>query len=211
MTWRRGVSWLGLVLGIAALLLQAGLTIPLRLGNGDSIFGAMAFYLTFLSILANMALAVIYLTDLNPRAGLTWFRAPVTRGMMAAMTALVLLFYHFFLRPAWQPIGLWWLADTTLHYVTPILYLLWWALFAWHGRLKFSNIPAMLVPVLIYLVCTMLRGALIGEYPYPILEANRLGYGQVAIGLAVMLVAMALLCAIVVAADRLLGNARLPS
>ncbi len=211
MTLRRVASWVGLILGIAALLLQFALTIPLRLSNGDSIFGAVVFYFSFFTILTNIALVLIYLTDLAPRAGLAWFRQPMTRGMMAAMITLVMLFYHFILGPTWQPEGLWWVADTALHYLTPLLYLVWWTLFAWHGRLKFSGIPTMLVPPLIYLAYAMTRGALTGEYPYPILEANRLGYAQVALSLAELLVAVTGLCALVVLADRLLARVKLPS
>jgi hypothetical protein len=79
-----------------------------------------------------------------------------------------------------------------------------------HGLLKWSDVPSMLVPPIIYLVYAMIRGALMGEYPYPILEANRLGYGQVAINVFLVLIGLSVLCLIVVAADRLLTRAPLP-
>jgi hypothetical protein len=83
-------------------------------------------------------------------------------------------------------------------------------LFQWHGKLKFAEIPVMLLPPTIYLVYAMIRGAIVGEYPYPVLEANRIGYGAVAINVIAVLVGLTLLCAIVVAVDRALTRVDMP-
>jgi hypothetical protein len=208
---KRAATWIGLVVGAAALLLQISLTIPLRLSNGDNIFGAVIYFFTFYTILTNLMLVLIYASDLWPRESLSWWRTPETRGMMAAVMVLVCLFYHFFLASTWNPQGLFKVADVTLHYVTPILYLVWWALFTWHGKLKFGDVAVMLVPSTIWLIYAMVRGTLIGEYPYPILEANRLGYGQVAINIAAVLAGLTLLCLIVIGLDRLLSRTPLAS
>lgn len=203
-------TWAGLVLGTAALLLQLFITVSLRLGNGDGIFGALVFYFSFFTILTNLALVLIYASELWPRSAMSWFRAPVTRGMMAAAITLVLAFYHFILAETWDPQGLSLVADVVLHYVTPVLYVLWWVLFMRHGVLKWGDIPAMLLPATIYLVWAMLRGALVGEYPYPILEADRIGYAAVAINVLAVLVALTALCAIAVALDKALVRVDLP-
>jgi hypothetical protein len=76
--------------------------------------------------------------------------------------------------------------------------------------LRLGQIPQMLLPPTIYLIYAMIRGAIVGEYPYTILEANRLGYGQVAINVAMVLVALVVLSAIVVALDRAVTRVSLP-
>jgi len=207
---KRAASWIGLILGAAALLLQFSLSIPLRISNGDTVFGAVIYFFTFFTILTNLMLVLIYASDLWPRQSLRWWRSPVTRGMMAALIVLVGLFYHFLLAATWNPEGLFQIADIALHYVTPILYVLWWVMFMRHGALKWGDIPAMLLPATIWLVYAMLRGAIVDEYPYPILEANRLGYGTVAINVFVVLVGVTLLCAVVVALDRALTRVDMP-
>ncbi|MEO8756351.1 MAG: Pr6Pr family membrane protein [Devosia sp.] len=207
---KQAATWIGFVVGAAALILQFALTIPLRLNNSDSLFGAVIFYFTFFTILTNLVLVLIYASELWPRTYLHWFRWPVTRGMMAAAIALVGGFYHFFLAEAWDPQGLAQVADVTLHYITPILYVLWWLLFMRHGLLKFAQIPSMLLPPTIYLIYAMIRGAIVGEYPYTILEANRLGYAAVAINVVLVLVALIVLSAIVVAIDRALARVDMP-
>ena len=203
-------TWIGLIIGLGALILQFSLSIPLRMSNGDTIFGALVYFFTFYTILTNIMLVLIYVSDLWPRESLRWWRSPVTRGMMAATILLVGLFYHFFLAGTWNPQGWFKVADVALHYVTPIFYLLWWVIFTWHGKLKFGDIPIMLLPSTIWLIYALIRGAIITEYPYPILEAHKLGYGQVAINVLAVLVAVTILCAIVVAIDRALARVDMP-
>ena len=207
---RPAASWIGFVLGAAALVLQFSLTIPLRLANGDTIAGAAVFYLSFFTILTNFALVLIHASELWPSGWLGWFRTPATRGMMAAAITLVMVFYHLILAETWDPQGLGLVADLALHYVTPIFYVLWWLLFARHGMLKWADIPAMLLPPTIYLIYAMIRGAIVGEYPYPILEADRIGYAAVALNVVAVLVGLTALCAIVIGLDRLLARVRMP-
>lgn len=202
-------TWIGLVLGAAALILQFTITLSLRLSAGDGIVGALLFYLSFFTIITNLALVLIYAAELWPDWPLGWFRQPATQGMMAAAITLVMVFYHVILAETWDPQGLSLVCDVSLHYVTPVFYVVWWVLFVRHGTLRWTDIPTMLLPPTIYLIYAMIRGALVGEYPYPILEANRIGYGMVAINVVVILIGLTALCAIVVGIDRLLARAKL--
>jgi hypothetical protein len=203
-------TWIGLVIGLAALILQFSLSIPLRVGNGDSLWGALVYFFTFFTILTNLALVLIYASELWPRQWLNWFRRPATRGMMVAAIILVMGFYHFVLAATWNPEGLSKLADISLHYVTPVFYVAWWVIFMVHGKLKFADIPRMLLPPTIYLIYVMIRGAVVTEYPYPILEAHKLGYTTVAINVLGVLVGLTVLCAIIVAIDRALTRMDMP-
>lgn len=203
-------TWIGLALGAAALILQFAITIPLRLDKGDTIFGAVIFYFSFFTILTNLGLAFVYASELWPRQALSWFRSPTTRAMFAGAIALVGIFYHLILAETWDPTGLSLVCDIALHYVTPVVYVLWWVVFMRHGVLKWSQVPAMLLPPTIYLIYAMVRGAIVGEYPYPILEANRIGYGAVALNVLMVLAGLAALCSIVVALDRLFERVDMP-
>jgi hypothetical protein len=203
-------TWIGLLGGAAGLVLQFSLSIPLRMSTGDNIGGALIYFFTFYTILTNIMLVLIYASDLWPRESLRWWRSPVTRAMMAAVMILVCLFYHFFLASTWNPQGWFKVADVTLHYVTPIFYVLWWLLFQWHGKLKFGDIPIMLLPSTVWLIYAMIRGAIVTEYPYPILEAHKLGYGQVAINVVAVLAGVTLLCAVIIAIDRALTRVDMP-
>ena len=54
----------------------------------------------------------------------------------------------------------------------------------------------------------LLRGAVVNEYPYDILDVSKNGYAGVAIGVLILLVAVAIFAAILIGADKLLGRQR---
>jgi hypothetical protein len=199
---KQAITWIGFVVGAAALILQFAITIPLRLSNGDSLGGAVVFYFSFFTILTNLILVLVYSSELWLWPWLGWLRSPVTRAMMAAAITLVMVFYHFVLASTWNPEGLALVADTALHYGTPLIYLVWWIATVRHGQLEWADIPAMLMPPTLYLIYVLIRGAAIGEYPYPILEANHIGYGAVALNVLAVLIGLTALCTLVIAIDR---------
>ena len=69
----------------------------------------------------------------------------------------------------------------------------------------------MLLPILIWLVWAMARGAVTGEYPYPILDADMLGYGQVAINCLFVLVGLLLSHLAVIGLDLTSSRATTPA
>lgn len=206
MDWRRGLALIGFLVGSAALILQFSLTIPASMANGASLPAALVRFFSFYTILTNLTLVLIYLSELVKWRWLGWFRSPITRGMMVGVMILVMAFYHVLLSGLWVPEGLFKVADVTLHYVTPVLFALWWLTAQRHGALRWAAVPLMLLPSLIYIVYIMVRGAMIAEYPYPILEAHKLGYGTVAINILAVAVALAVLFALVTALDLLLAR-----
>ena len=203
----RVVALIGFGLGFGALILQFSLTIPLRMSRGHDLVDALVFFFTFFTILTNVMLVLVYLSELAGWHWLGWWRSAVTRAMMAGAIALVMGFYHFVLARIWSPEGSFLLADTLLHYVTPTVYIIWWLVFQPKGSLRFGHVGWMLLPPGIWLAWAMLRGAVIEEYPYPILEAHVLGYPQVALNIAFMLVLLTVIFVVVVALDQALGRA----
>jgi len=206
MSPRSLATGLGLLLGGGALVLQFWLSMSARLGQGHDLLNALLWFFTYFTILTNLMLVLIYLSALSSTRWLGWWRSPVTRGMMAAAMTLVMGFYHFVLAATWQPQGLFHLADVLLHYATPLVYLGWWLAFQAKGRLRLSDIGWMLLPPLGWLAWTMARGAVVNEYPYPVLEVARLGFPQVFANITGLLVVLLVLFALVVLIDRALGS-----
>lgn len=169
---------------------------------------ALVYFFTFFTHLANFGVLLIYLSELVAWRWLAWFRRPVTHALMAGNIALVIAYFHFFLAPYYHFEGLLAVGNVILHYVAPLLFLGWWALLSPHGSLRFADIPAMLVPGLIYLAWALGRGAVIGEYPYPVLDVQTNGYPQVAMGAGTIVAAVAAFCAILVLADKALARAK---
>ena len=204
------LTWLGLAFGATGLVLQFVLSFQGAMANGRDIPGFLGHFFAFYTILTNVILVLIYLSELLPTSRLALFRRPVVRGLMAANIALVALYVYFVLRYLSQLDGLLQLADTILHYLCPTLYLLWWVVVQRHGLLRWTNIPVMLAPTFAYFIYIMARGTWVREYPYPILNAINLGYGVVLLNAVYMTVGLGILTLIVVALDQILGQPRMP-
>lgn len=203
----RAATTIGLAIGAFALVLRIVLSFIDGAAAGTMPLWTVVGYLSFFTILTNLFLVLIYLSDVTTTAGwLGWFREQTTRTMMAGLMVLVMVFYHVMLSGLWAPEGWYKAADVLLHYVTPIFYVLWWWIFSDHGQVRMRNIPMMLVPSLAYVIYTLVRGAIIGTYPYPIFEAGRLGYPQVLINTAVVALALVVLFAVFIRADRYLAR-----
>ena len=198
-----------LLLGIAIGLLGLGIDLQVILASvarQRTLPDALVYYWTFFTHVSNAGLVLIYLAELTRWRGLGWFRRPVTKALWAANITLVMVFYHVMLAPYLSFEGAMLLANTLLHYVAPLLYLAWWALGTGHGVLRLRDIPVMLVPGLLYLAWALGRGAVVGEYPYDILDVTAHGYSGVAVGAGIIVVAVALFCLLMVGVDRLLGR-----
>lgn len=174
----------------------------------------LIYYWTFLTNLSNLGLILVYLSDLTRWRWLDWFRHPVTRAGMAGIMTLVMFFYHFMLAPTLpevpQAITI---SNILLHYVTPILYLAWWATLGTHGTLRLRDVPVMLVPGLSYVAYVLVRGLIAGEYPYTILDPTfaipghpAQGYLGVAIGVGVLVVLVAIFDLLLVGIDSLIAR-----
>ncbi len=84
--------------------------------------------------------------------------------------------------------------DVALHELTPVVIVLDWLIdppsvpIGWRRSLGWLLYP------LAWLVYTLVRGAIVGWYPYPFLNPANGGYGQVAVTTVVILVASAAVC-----------------
>ncbi|WP_380879197.1 hypothetical protein ACFB49_20910 [Sphingomonas sp. DBB INV C78] len=199
-------AWIGFAVGLYAVTLQGSLTIPERLAKGDTVTGALTFYFSFMTILSNSVLALVHLAVASEAPALARLRGPAVRTAMAALMLFVMVYFHFALAPTLALTGWWRVASHLLHYATPSLYLISWLLFAPHGQTRLAQVPAMVAWPLAYVLYAIGRGAMVGEYPYPVLNAATLGYGRVAIGVVVLLLIFALLCAGLILLDRWLGR-----
>jgi len=183
----------GLVLGMAALGLQAGLSVSMRMAMGDGALRAVVFYLSFFTVLSNMGVVLVYLSALSG-----WMRplsGTFMRTMMAGFILVVMGVYHFILAPIWNPQGLARVADVVLHYVLPVNYLVWWITGPHKRRLPWNRALAMVAVVMGYAGYALTRGAVTGRYPYPFLDVDTLGRTAVAwnvAGLAVLFLAVSL-------------------
>jgi hypothetical protein len=173
--------------------------------------GQFIYFWSFFTHLTNLGLVLFYLAELTGWRWLAALRMPTWRASMAGMITLVMVFFHFMLAPNYHFTGGLLVANYLLHYVAPILFLIWWFALIPHGTLRYRDVPLMVVPGLIYVVLVLIRGAIVNDYPYAILNAAKAGYGGVAIGVGIILVSVGVFCLLLVFIDQLLGRRRAAS
>ena len=186
----------GIVLAVVAwssVLLQLWLSLRLAESNGKSVPAGLLVYLGYFTVLTNIfvALALTSPALAAPSRARRFFAHPQTLACTATSIALVGLGYHFLLRNIWNPEGPQWLADVLLHYVVPVAFCVYWLLVLPKSPLPWwSPLVSCIYPV-VYLVYALVRGVVLGAYPYPFIDVTAIGYSQAlrnALGLLVAFV-----------------------
>ena len=186
------------VLGWAALMLQAWISITrhIALGNGAA-YGVM-MYTGYFTILTNaLCAAVATAVALGARASpaLQVLRRPAFITAAAVSILLVGVIYHLLLRAIHHPVGLEYACNIALHYLVPPLFVVFWWLAVPRGVLVWRDLWLAFAFPAVYAVYVLARGELAGVYPYPFFDVTKLGYSDVlrnAVGLSGVFVATGL-------------------
>jgi hypothetical protein len=181
-----------------SILLQCYLSLQLATQNGKTIGSGIEIFLSYFTVLTNLLICVsLTLSLLAPasRLGKAFSRPDVVTGI-AANIAFVGLSYHFLLRDIWNPQGARLLADVLLHYVVPALYILYWWLDSARTALRWTQPLIWSMYPTVYLAYSLIRGRVVGSYPYPFIDVADVGYGRTilnSIGLLFMFISLGLL------------------
>ena len=105
------------------------------------------------------------------------FTQPVTVTTAAAAITMVGLVYFFVLRHTWKPEGAQFVADAALHYVSPVLTVLFWMWTVPAKAVSRSALPWLFIYPLVYLIYVFVRGEIFELYPYFFIDAGQIGYG----------------------------------
>lgn len=188
----------------AGLAIQLYILINNTPGNGMTPLQAVGRFLLFFTVLSNILVAAsLSFVLVNPRSVAGRFFSKTS--VVAAITLYIFIVgmvYNLVLRNIWQPTGLQKIADELLHVIVPVLYVFYWIFYAPKQSLQWKNIFTWLLFPAAYLVYAMARGATEGYYPYPFLDLNKLGAGEVILNVLLMLAAFTVVGLLLVAASR---------
>ena len=164
-------AWFGVVLQLYLSLRMTG-------SMGMDTAQGLAIYFGYFTVLTNIlvGLAVCWPIALPHTTLGRFFVRPAAIGWVAASIAFVGVAYFMLLRHVWNPHGLQLLADVLMHYIVPALVLIHSGIALRHTALRWTApLWWSLYPV-IYFVYVLLRGALMGRYPYHFIDVSQLGY-----------------------------------
>jgi hypothetical protein len=164
-------------------------------------------FLSYFTIWSNIVVALVLTAlALDPRRDSPGLR--VLRLDALLMITITGVVYAVVLAPTAVLTGWQVLANAFLHIITPVVTVAVWLIAGPRDWITWPTLWRSLVLPAVWVVYTLVRGAVIGAYPYPFIDVVELGYGRVAINLAVVLVIGVAVGAAYLGIDRLLVRRR---
>lgn len=145
--------------------------------SGGELISLTINFFSYFTILSNLLCAVCLTA---PKAT----ENAVLRSGVALYISITGAIYVLVLKDLWAPTGLQWVADTLLHYVAPLLFLIDWLVLSRRGALKWHSALAWLGFPFLYAAWTLAHGAHTGCWPYPFMDAGKLGMTRVLFNMA---------------------------
>ena len=181
MTVRRLLGGLTAILAWTALLLQFGLNVTSGVditGAPRSVTMSIVDYFGYFTILTNLLVAVV-LTGPVVAPGGAWARwAEDLRTTWTAAAAILVVgvAYHVLLSATYDPVGLAAVTDLLFHYIVPTLYVAYWIAFTDVREARWTRFaPVLSVYPTAYFTYLVVRGQVIGTYPYFFVDVRTIG------------------------------------
>ena len=188
---------LAAVIAAGGLVLQCYLSLTRSLSEGQSLSQGLVMFLGYFTILTNLLVSVALTIPLLARESKP--AQVLTESFIVAGIAASILFvslaYHVLLRSLWNPQGVHLVADDILHYITPALFLIYWFAYMRKGPLRWSDPLVWGIYPTVYFIYVLVRGEVIGSYPYGFIDVNSIGYPKTlvnAVGLLLIFVILGL-------------------
>lgn len=170
--------------------------------------GSAVNYFSYFTIQNNLLVAIsttCIALCANTGVGKFFNKQEVLSGI-ALYIFVVALVYNTVLRGL-VPLDNWGLlADTLLHVINPVLFIILWWLKRKHKVLNYKLAVIWLVYPLAYLVYTLVRGSMVNWYPYPFINAANLGWDKIIQNVFIMLLVFLLGGLVLIALTRVGQN-----
>jgi hypothetical protein len=164
------LGWLGIVL-------QLWVSARLSMHQGHPAWHGIVQALCYFTVLTNILVTLIA-TRLAWCGARGFLGRPGILAAAAVYIVIVGLIYALLLSALWAPTGLHKLADAILHALIPLLYFLWWLLYAPKQGLRWSQPLSWLAYPLAYGAFSVVLGILTGKYLYPFADLRNLAAAQ---------------------------------
>ena len=175
------VVLLGLILSFYSAVIDTSREFPFSLVR----------HFSFLTILTNWLIVFAMLAPVLASASRMgeFFDRPGVRAAIFDYIIIVALGYHLLLAHLFDFQGMDWWSDMIIHTFAPIAVMLDWLLFSRKRPLTFKQVPWWLLAPIGYMIYSIVRGEITGDYNYDLTNADKRGhaaammiYGQFTVG-----------------------------
>ena len=156
--------------------------------------------LTFFTIQSNIIVVMYCFASLRKKN--FFFNGPGFAGLAMLNIIITGIIFFLMLRTVYQPTGLGFYGNIIEHYVVPIMMGGDFLLSRSRAVMRYMYIIPWIGYAACYLVLALIKGAAGFNYPYPFLDIDKHGAGQVFVNVLVIGCGFALVAALIVAVDR---------
>ena len=169
------------VLGWAAVLTQLYLSIEAEIRSGRGAAFGVLMYTGYFTLLTNIFCAAVASAHAWPKSTAKLGDTLCAPWVVSAATLSIVMvgsIYFALLRNMYNPQGINFWVNSTLHYVIPPLFMIFWWQIIPRGGLVLSDVWRILTYPVAYLIYLIVRGEATGLYPYFFIDVPRIGYGH---------------------------------
>lgn len=171
---------------------------------GQGFLGRIFDFFTYFTIWSNIVVAIVmWMLVANPTRDGKIFR--VLRLDAVLMISVTGIIYQALLAGSAHNVGLEVVTNLFEHILTPIVTVLVFLIVGPRRQLRWIDIPLALILPIGWAFFALIRGAIIGAYPYGFLNVSVHGLGQVLITIVAIAIFGVILSAIYLGLDRLLS------
>jgi len=136
---------------------------------------------SYFTILSNLTITLLSSSQLffsQSRLGL-FLSSMTVQTAIAVYITITAVVFHILLSDTYHPEGLNIISNFLNHTLTPILYVVFWWFCVRGKAMSFKKtFPVLMLPT-VFLGYWLVRGPIVGEYPYFFLDVDKFGYGVV--------------------------------
>jgi hypothetical protein len=193
-----------------ALTTQIYFNVMHALAENGAVILTLTNFFSYFTIETNLTIAVVLTFSLSRRSHPVLSSHSV-RSALVVYIIIVGVVYSYMLSHLYRPEGWQYVANGLMHWAIPVLYPVYWLAFIEKGTLRWTDPLRWLIFPLAFFIYSMARGAAFGVYPYPFIDAARLGYAGVGFNALVLFFAFLGLGVFLTALDQALAQKRHPA
>lgn len=194
--------------GFAGLVILAALIIAFINQMVDpeigSYVGRVVRYFSYFTEYSNILVMLWFLNKSFFNERIKFLNKESVKGALTLYIIVAGIVFFLVLNKAWNQEGIAKLQSYILHGFAPITFILDWIIFDEKGNYKYKNIKYWIVFPIVYLFVALFIGKMIGVYPYPFLDLNKISILEFLNYLVYLVIAFIGLALIIVTIDKLL-------
>lgn len=192
------------IVGFFAFFVQMNITLTKKMSEGFSLIYSLNHYLSYFTIIINLALATfLFCYSIYPHSKITsWFKKAAINGAMCVYILIVGIIFYALLYKDLHLSAIEFIVSHIQHAFMPVAYLYFWYSELRDSSLRYWDGVRWLIVPFVYFIYLMVRGQIVGKYPYFFVDIEKFGIPKVAMFAAAILMFFLLVGSLLIFVDR---------